>query len=294
LDSRGRLIGINTSIFSPNGTPGNIGIGFAIPVDTVRRVVNQLIVHGKVVRPSLGISIVDDRVARNIEQQLRLPLEGCLVGEIFPNSPAMLSGLESFGQDVDGSLLLGDLITHINGEPVLEAEDLLSAVEEKKEGDTVSLRVLRKCDPGRAEIVPVMLISRDQFQQGHERREPNGASHQPSRDQFQQGHERREPNGASHQPSRDRSQQGHERREPNGTPHHQFMHHGPPPPHHGSPHHGGPNAGPPHHGGPNDRHGRHHHQQHPRQHQNVWQGPGPSPPPPHMVDGHFNRFGHWR
>jgi hypothetical protein len=268
LDSRGRLIGINTSIFSPNGTPGNIGIGFAIPVDTVRRVVNQLIVHGKVVRPSLGISIVDDRVARNIEQQLRVPLEGCLIGEIFPNSPAMLSGLESFGQDVDGSILVGDLVTHIDGEPVLEAEDLLSAVEEKKEGDTVSLRVLRKCDPGRAEIVPVMLTSRDRIQQGHERREPNGA------------------------------------------PHHQFMHHGPPPPNHGPLHHGGPNAGPPHHGGPNDRHGMHHHQQHPGQHQNqqhpgqhqnqqhpgqhqnMWRGP--SPPPPHMMDGHFNRFGHWQ
>jgi hypothetical protein len=273
LDSRGRLIGINTSIFSPNGTPGNIGIGFAIPVDTVRRVVNQLIVHGKVVRPSLGISIVDDRVAHNIEQQLRVPLEGCLVGDIFPNSPAMLSGLESFGQDVDGSIIVGDLITHINGEPVLEAEDLLSAVEEKKEGDTVSLRVLRKCDQGRAEVVTVMLTSRDRIQSS---------------------------------PSRDRNQQGHERREPDGAPHHQFMHHGPPPPHHGQPHHGGPNAGPLHHGGPNDRHDMHHHQQqqhsgqhqnhqqqqHPDQYQNMWRGQ--SPPPPHRMDDHFNRFGHWQ
>mmetsp|Transcript_43841 Transcript_43841/g.105778 ORF Transcript_43841/g.105778 Transcript_43841/m.105778 type:complete len:516 (+) Transcript_43841:23-1570(+) len=179
LDSHGRLIGINTSIFSPNGTPGNIGIGFAIPVDTVGRVVNQLIVHGKVVRPTLGMSIVDDRVARNIEQQLRIPLEGCLVGEVFHNSPAMLSGLESFGQDYDGSIIVGDIVTHIDGEAVTEPEDLLSAVEERKEGDTVNLRVVRQCNPNRIENIPVMLTSRDRFQHKEENRgQPNPNHHQ--------------------------------------------------------------------------------------------------------------------
>ncbi|CAJ1954567.1 unnamed protein product [Cylindrotheca closterium] len=176
LDSQGRLIGINTSIFSPNGTPGNIGIGFAIPVDTVSRVVTQLIVHGKVVRPTLGMSIVDDRVARNIGQQLRMPLKGCLVGEVFHNSPAMLSGLESFGQDYDGSIILGDIVTHIDGEPVTESEDLLSAVEERKEGDTVNLRVVRQCDPNRIETVPVMLTSRDRFQNREGNRNSSNSS----------------------------------------------------------------------------------------------------------------------
>ncbi|KAL3943267.1 MAG: hypothetical protein SGBAC_002676 [Bacillariaceae sp.] len=235
LDSHGRLIGINTSIFSPNGTPGNIGIGFAIPVDTVSRVVNQLIVHGKIVRPTLGMSIVDDRVARNIEQQLRMPLEGCLVGEVFHNSPAMLSGLESFGQDNYGSIILGDMVTHIDGEQVAEAEDLLSAVEEKKEGDTVNLRVVRQCNPNRIETVPVLLTSRDRF----------------------------------HQSKANRSQ-------PN--PNHHQMHNNAPPQHHRGPHNPhnqmfDPRQGPPH-APPGQQ----------------WRGP----PPPHMADPNFNRFGHWQ
>jgi hypothetical protein len=179
LDSQGRLVGINTSIFSPGGTPGNIGIGFAIPVDTIRRVINQLMLHGKVVRPTLGISIVDDRVARNIEKQLRLPLDGCLVGEVYQNSPAMLSGLEAFAQDMDGSILLGDLVTHINGEAVREAEDLLSAVEERTEGETVSLRILRQCDPGKAEIVPVVLTNQDRLQRPTTRHSHQEPHHEP-------------------------------------------------------------------------------------------------------------------
>merc|ERR1712115_758630 len=69
LDSRGRLIGVNTAILSPGGV-GNVGIGFAIPVDTVRRVVNQIILYGRVVRPTLGISVVDDRLVKAIEGQM--------------------------------------------------------------------------------------------------------------------------------------------------------------------------------------------------------------------------------
>merc|ERR1712118_377640 len=63
LDSRGRLIGVNTMIYAPGGG-GNVGIGFAIPVDTVRRVVNQIIQYGKVVKPTLGINLVDDRIVK--------------------------------------------------------------------------------------------------------------------------------------------------------------------------------------------------------------------------------------
>jgi S1-C subfamily serine protease len=133
MDSRGRLIGVNTAIFSPSG--GNVGIGFAIPVDTVRRVVNQIIHYGKVVRPTLGISIVDDRIVKAIEQQLGRQVEGCLVASIVPNSPAAAAGLQASQLSGDGSVLLGDLVTEINGERVRQAEDLISAVEEKTEGD---------------------------------------------------------------------------------------------------------------------------------------------------------------
>jgi S1-C subfamily serine protease len=133
LDSSGRLIGVNTAIFTPSG--GSVGIGFAIPVDTVRRVVNQIIQYGKVVRPTLGISIVDDRIVKVLEQQLGRPLDGCLVASAVPNSPAIAAGIEASQLSGDGSIMLGDLVTEINGEQVRQAEDLISAVEEKSEGD---------------------------------------------------------------------------------------------------------------------------------------------------------------
>jgi len=164
LDSRGRLIGVNTAIFSPNGA-GNVGIGFAIPVDTVRRVVNQIILYGKVVRPTLGISVVDDRIVRNIGQQLGRPLEGCLVAEVIPNSPARAAGIQATSMNTDGSIVLGDLITGVNGERVRQAEDLISAIEEKNEGDRVSLSVLRKCDPFRSERIDITLTTREKLKQ---------------------------------------------------------------------------------------------------------------------------------
>lgn len=163
MDSSGRLIGVNTAIFSPGGAGGNVGIGFAIPVDTVRRVVNQIILYGKVVRPTLGISVVEDRLVRSIEKQLGRPLDGCLVAEIMPNGPAVVAGLEATKMAGDGSIILGDLITAVNGEPVKQAEDLISAVEERNEGDTVTLRVMRKCDPRRAENMLATLTTRDRL-----------------------------------------------------------------------------------------------------------------------------------
>jgi S1-C subfamily serine protease len=165
LDSRGRLIGVNTAIFSPNGA-GNVGIGFAIPVDTVRRVVNQIIMYGKVRRPSLGISIVDDRIVRSIAGQLGRPLDGCLVAEVVPNSPAVAAGLKATAMSSDGSIVLGDLVTGVNGEPVRQAEDLISAIEEKNEGDVVRLTILRKCDPDKPETIVVKLTTRDKLDEG--------------------------------------------------------------------------------------------------------------------------------
>lgn len=163
MDSRGRLVGVNTAIFSPGGQPGNVGIGFAIPVDTVRRVVNQIILYGKVVRPTLGISVVDDRLVRSIENQLGRQLNGCLVAEVVPNSPAVVAGLEASTMDANGSIVLGDVITEVNGEKILLAEDLISAIEEKNEGDVVTLKVLRKGNPQRVEVVRATLTTRDKL-----------------------------------------------------------------------------------------------------------------------------------
>jgi S1-C subfamily serine protease len=162
LDSSGRLVGVNTMIYSPSGVGGNVGIGFAIPVDTVRRVVNQLIRYGKVVRPTLGVQVVDDRIAKIIARQLkRTSLGGVLVAEVIKDSPAAKAGLESSSLRSDGSVVLGDLITHVNGQKVHQVEDLLSAIEERNIGDTVTLTIERSCDSSRTDYIPVVLASRD-------------------------------------------------------------------------------------------------------------------------------------
>ncbi|KAI2499002.1 hypothetical protein MHU86_15506 [Fragilaria crotonensis] len=160
LDSNGRLIGVNTAIYTGGTSRGNVGIGFAIPVDTVRRVVNQIIRYGKVVRPTLGIQVVDDRIVQRISEQLRRKLEGVLIAEVLPGSPAA-SILQPTTMNGDGTINLGDLITHIDGEPVKQVEDLLSEVEKKREGDSVRLTVMRKGVKG--EYVSVKLAARDRM-----------------------------------------------------------------------------------------------------------------------------------
>lgn len=142
-----------------------MGIGFAIPVDTVRRVVNQIIRYGRVVRPTLGIHVTDDRIVRSIETQLGRSLDGVLVAEVFPHSPAEQAGLQASSLRGDGSIRLGDLITNVDDQPVRQVEDLLSAIEEKREGDVVTLRVQRGCSPMRSETAQARLVARDALQQ---------------------------------------------------------------------------------------------------------------------------------
>ena len=167
MDSSGRLIGVNTMIYSPTGA-GNVGIGFAIPVDTVRRVVNQLIRDGKVVRPTLGIQVVDDRVARNVARQLgRSKLGGILTAEVLPNSPAAKAGLTASALRGDGSIVLGDLITHVDGQSVDQVEDLLSAIEERQIGDEVQLTIERGCDSSRTDYIRAKLVSRESLTRGN-------------------------------------------------------------------------------------------------------------------------------
>merc|ERR1711998_356591 len=79
LDSRGRLIGVNTMIYAPNGAGGNVGIGFAIPVDTVKRVVSQIISFGQNARPSLGINVMPDADRMRYSRSLGRKLEGAIV-----------------------------------------------------------------------------------------------------------------------------------------------------------------------------------------------------------------------
>ena len=137
LDSAGRLIGVNTAIYSPSG--GNIGIGFAIPVDEVNRVVPQLIKNGKLLRPGLGVQILEDRSARELGVD-----KGAVVLNVYPNSPASRAGLRPTRLRTDGGVRLGDVITAIDDKPVEKANDFFDILEKYKIGDTVTLTVLRR------------------------------------------------------------------------------------------------------------------------------------------------------
>ncbi|MDH4389843.1 MAG: trypsin-like peptidase domain-containing protein [Aquabacterium sp.] len=151
LDSAGRLIGVNTQIASPSGA--SAGIGFAIPVDEVNRVVPRLIRDGRITRPALGVSAASDQVHR----ALRLP-DGVALVQVNPNGPAARAGLQAFSRARDGSVVAGDVITAVNDEPVASLDDMLTALEKRQPGDTVQLSVWRA---GKARKVQAVLAGGD-------------------------------------------------------------------------------------------------------------------------------------
>ncbi len=133
LDSAGRLIGVNTAIFSPSGA--SAGIGFAVPVGSVRRVVPQLIETGRYRPPTLGIE-VDQRVNAAVNRQ---GLEGVLVLGVRPGSPAARAGLTPAQIDRSGRLLPGDVIVALDGMPLQTLDDFLAAMDLRSAGETVRL-----------------------------------------------------------------------------------------------------------------------------------------------------------
>lgn len=137
LDSAGRLIGINTAIRSTTGS--DAGIGFAVPVDTVNRIVPQLIEHGKVIKPGLGINFANDSFVRN-----NLKTTGILVFNVLPGSGAEKAGIEPTKQTANGRIVLGDLIKEIDGRKVSNSTDLFRILDTKSVGDTISVTVERK------------------------------------------------------------------------------------------------------------------------------------------------------
>jgi S1-C subfamily serine protease len=136
LDSAGRLIGVNTAIVSPSGS--SAGIGFAIPVDEVNRVVTQLIKHGKVTRPGLGIQEAPDQLAR------RWGIPGVLILNVNPDGPAAKAGLKATRRDQSGRILVGDAITAIDGEEVDSSNQLFALLEKHAVGDEVTVTVWRQ------------------------------------------------------------------------------------------------------------------------------------------------------
>ncbi|XP_039116213.1 protease Do-like 1, chloroplastic [Dioscorea cayenensis subsp. rotundata] len=135
LDSSGNLIGINTAIYSPSGASS--GVGFSIPVDTVNGIVDQLVRFGKVTRPILGIKFAPDQ---SVEQ---LGVSGVLVLDAPADGPAGKAGLQPTKRDAYGRLILGDIITSVNGKKITNGSDLYRILDQCKVGEKVIVEVLR-------------------------------------------------------------------------------------------------------------------------------------------------------
>jgi S1-C subfamily serine protease len=136
LNSSGQLIGVNTTIIS--GARQNSGVGFAIPVNTVGRVVDQLIRFGKVKRPALGVYNFSDEQARYLDIE-----RGVAIRNVAKNSGAAEAGLRGIRELGNGRITLGDIIIAIADDPVEDTDDLLNALEKFKGGDRVKVKILR-------------------------------------------------------------------------------------------------------------------------------------------------------
>jgi S1-C subfamily serine protease len=151
LDSAGELVGMNTMLASPSGASS--GVGFAVPVDTIRKIVPQIIQFGKVTRPGIGgISFVRDEVARQAN------VEGAIILEVPRGSKAYDLGLRGLYRDNFGRLLIRDVITGIDAVKIGSYDDLFAALDSYKIGNTVTLTVVRE---GQSRKVPIQLVGTD-------------------------------------------------------------------------------------------------------------------------------------
>ncbi len=135
LNSNGQLVGVNTAIYSPSGA--SAGIGFAIPVNAVKVIIPQLIEHGKLIRPVMGIESLTDYWTR------RLRVKGVAILSVRKGLPADKAGMVGVREDQRGNIHLGDVIIAINGQNVTNEDSLLSQLEQFKPGDTVEVTTLR-------------------------------------------------------------------------------------------------------------------------------------------------------
>ena len=144
LNSLGQLVGVNTAIYSPSG--GSAGIGFAIPVNLVKEVVPQLIAYGKILRPVLGVELASDRWTR------RYGIGGVAIIRVLRGLPAAEAGMQGASRNRRGEIVLGDIITHIEDQPIRSQDDYLSALEKYKVGDSISLTAKRGDDTKRFDV----------------------------------------------------------------------------------------------------------------------------------------------
>jgi S1-C subfamily serine protease len=140
LDSAGRLIGMNTAIYSNNGSWS--GIGFAIPVDTINRIVPQIIKTGKAVRARLGIQ--PDDSAFSINNTRRRNIQGVAIRDVLPDSPAAKAGITGMTENIrNGNFQLGDVLVAINDKPIKVAQDYTLAMDHITPGETVTVTIWR-------------------------------------------------------------------------------------------------------------------------------------------------------
>ena len=150
LDSRGRMIGINSQILSPSGA--SAGVGFAVPVNIAKRIVPQLINSGRVLRPKLGIT---QRNVELLKNQIDLPVsEGVVIWQVAANGAAGRAGLRGLTQTENGDVEIGDIIVGIDGDKVGNSDDLYRLLDRHQVGDTVQIEIMRN---GRRVAVPVRL-----------------------------------------------------------------------------------------------------------------------------------------
>jgi len=163
LNTAGEMIGINTRIYSTSG--GSLGIGFAVPVNTVRRVTDDLIKHGRVLRPSLGVE--GYTITEFLRTGLDLPVDrGVLVARVHPGSAAESSDIKGASEVAvlynERVLVGGDIITHVDGKAISSSGDLRLALEGKRPGDTVQITIYR----GRSKLEKSVLLTELPRQRG--------------------------------------------------------------------------------------------------------------------------------
>jgi S1-C subfamily serine protease len=163
LNTAGEMIGINTRIYSTSG--GSLGIGFAVPVNTVRRVADDLIKHGRVLRPSLGVE--GYTITEFLRTGLDLPVDrGVLVAKVHPGSAAESSDIKGASEVAvlynERVLVGGDIITHVDGKAISSSGDLRLALEGKRPGDTVPITIYR----GRSKLEKSVLLTELPRQRG--------------------------------------------------------------------------------------------------------------------------------
>jgi S1-C subfamily serine protease len=154
IDSAGRLVGINTMIYSPSGAYA--GIGFAVPVDTINRVVPRLIAYGEYLRPELGIT-ADDGVTRQIFGADGAG--GVLVLGVTAGSPAARAGIRPSRLERNGNIVIGDIIAAIDRQPVENLAELRNALDGREFGDRITLTVRR--DDRQIEVPITLDAARD-------------------------------------------------------------------------------------------------------------------------------------